>query len=174
MPDYHVGYLKGAYKGDGHFVRETDGKLKTATIRVCDKNFSEAIYNACQQAFDHSLKMREAVITKTKKTQYQYNWFPRQYVGILYDQPTNKEQRRGFVAGFYDAEGWCTYGEVKMAQVKKAPLELIGSILDEFKIDFRLREQNRPGTLVPISWLLTVWTTSRSDFFQIFEPKKGR
>jgi hypothetical protein len=141
-PDYALGYLMGAYKGDGHFVYRPDGKLKTATIRVCDKRFIDAVVLALR-CHGYEPKIRLDVVKRTQKDQYQINWIPTALAVQLLSLPEGREQRRGFVAGFYDAEGSFSNGSLTMGQRKKAPLELVGAILEEFDFTYSLNEHGK-------------------------------
>ena len=193
--EYAKGYLKGIYKGDGCWRRyipselygggnsrqkRQAGEIKTATIRLNDKNLIEEVCICLELAYCYTPSVREAVIPKSANTHYQINWIPTTVAIDLTQPPLTQEERRGYVAGFYDAEGCYskhTYNQswtLSISQRKKAPLELVGQILEEHNFKYTLLEHGKNSIS---RWTIRLSSTGGKEhkrFFSTFEPKKVR
>src|SRR5262245_9069284 len=86
---------------------------------------------------------------------------------LLFDPRESRSYRRGFVAGFYDAEGH-NGSSLRISQVDIAVLERVQSYACSLGFDFRIEQrpdQTRASTLRLVGWL-----TDRIRFYSVFQP----
>lgn len=179
--EYWDGYIRGAFVGDGWYKYDESGNVIKASIRVNNKAFAEAIQEGLERAFGYVVAPR-VVPNQGGNIHYQFNWIPENVRRVLRAPPVTPEERRGYVAGFYDAEGCFSKHthtnnwNLTLPQRKKAPLDLIASILDEYGFHYSLLEHGKNSIS---RWTIRV-SSSLGDnagnkrFFATFNPKKGR
>lgn len=105
---YMKGYLKGLGAGDGHF-----SKAGTLDIGMNDLEAIEQTVEFWMKVFPVShrpniaKKVRGSWAFKPGGIYYRVVMSRKKFVAELQLPPQNREERRGFVGGFFDAEGSC-------------------------------------------------------------------
>jgi organic radical activating enzyme len=103
-PEYWRGYVKGALAGDGW----TDSKQRVQW-QVTDLDFAEAIVEGLKTGYGYETVVKTyddwARHKEGKKVVYGIQCTRQEVVSQVLSDPENVEAERGFVAGFFDAEG---------------------------------------------------------------------
>ena len=188
--DYMLGYLSGAFYGDGTYVDQIangTGRSRYLRLVVRDREFIERIKNYMNRLGIH---YTEGVFRATSDKSYKKGEYPRIYVTRKDDiariqeiHYNNKEWLRGFVASFFDAEGSVSIGKggprvessvggVRLAstsdellRIFKLGLEAFGFKYSEFVIS---RKRGKPQKVIYLFG--DGETTVKVRFFTVFRP----
>lgn len=127
--DYLRGYLQGAYAGDGS-ASSWGGHVKYY-FQVTDLDFAERLQEIINR-YGHSVNITVSKRrTKKDKKVYRVSFGSRRLEFIL-GFPENDEQARGYVAGFFDAEGSVGRGQLSLAQQDPKLLHRVEDMLQSF------------------------------------------
>lgn len=131
--DYLKGYLMGAYAGDGgSSYYQGYHKLHWT---VCNKEFADRIAKYLNY-FGRNVTLSKRK-TKADRKVYRTGSILTNVEFIL-DYPETDEQRRGYIAGFFDAEGTGTKNDLVIAQLDPKLLHRVKSMLKVFDFDTTL------------------------------------
>lgn len=182
--NYKKGYLLGVRKGDGyigyHRQKRSNREYRYEVFNLQCKDF-EMI---CRfRDYVHNLFGTKYAINKRKsKWTYKGTVFEKNYLNIavyspnvvrfLKGEPKNKEQKRGFVAGFFDSEGSVRYGnwgpDLVVYQKDRSLLNKFIKYANEFGFRFSTHD-NKKSTGVYLAYLLG-GKNEAGQFYKVFNP----
>lgn len=172
-----LGWLSGFAKGDGIISKNT--KKNSYRLPITQSNLELILLceKICNQ-FDISCS--NITINKNKNPNYKTNYrLTLNQTGInklnelieLHKNDTN--YKKGFLAGFYDAEGYSFYNNktTKFCNCNKKLLEYVNSLVEffEFKGSIKLYNSNKNNTKQDCYILET--NINRNIFSRLFNPR---
>lgn len=86
----------------------------------------------------------------------------------------NKEFKRGFLAGFFDAEGCLTHNNLRIANTNKKYLLKFKKYANEFKLDFYLEKKRKSRGFESFNLRLRGGNKKNVQFFMTVFPEKKR
>lgn len=122
-----LGYLKGAYLGDGY----SNGSDRLQ-FSVCDYDFIEVLHDIVNTLGANCNILHEKRLTASGKQVYRISTSRSNIVNIALSAVENKEQAAGFIAGFYDAEGHLGRNYITMSQADEQILERVRILLHDY------------------------------------------
>lgn len=161
--DFMRGYLMGAMAGDGS-TSSYGGWLKLHW-QVCDIEFAQRISDFVNY-FGRDTYVREAKRkTVTGKTVYRVDLIARELNWIL-NYPESLEQTRGYISGFFDAEG--TIGtSLSFSQKDGKTIGRVKTMLDSHGFKSILRDYSQKHDIYELS--LSGGKPEISRFFDYFD-----
>ena len=116
-PEYQRGYILGALRGDGCFSnwpwKSASGKTylyRKAEIMAIDKEMVEAVADFSNILLRVKSKLRGPTKNSTiasGKPFWQWKTIDKNFISKMESRmPSNREEWRGFISGFFDADGW--------------------------------------------------------------------
>lgn len=176
--DWYHGYMCGAIYGDGSITGED-----YVSFASVDKSFTEALSNSIQKITGYNYS---PVFLKRQKKHHQDLWVLRykNIAGLKVVQKYKEEWfysrdfNRGFIAGFFDAEGTYTKSHNMYVTQTTDPelMDKIGSIISSF--GFRVSSTSRKTNAVKsgIVYNINILGTKpdRVRFYKCFQPQIKR
>ena len=138
---FFTGYLKGALVGDGS-ISDTGGRLKMY-FQVCDYDFIEKLKEIMDVLGFNSnitLSKRKTVVGKDV---YRLSTGKHELILPLMTGPQNEDEQKGFIAGFFDAEGYVRERQLVLSQQDWKTVERVINLLDVYGFDVKVREEKR-------------------------------
>jgi len=192
--DYMLGYLSGVFYRDGTYVGQISagtGRSRYLRLVVTDKEIIDRVKKYMDMLGIH---YTEGTFRATSDKSYKKGEYQRIYVTRKDDierireiHENNKEWLRGFVAGFFDAEGSVPVGRggprvgssvssVRLSNTSEELLRIFKLGLDSF--GFKYSEyvvQRKKGKPQKIIYLLSDGeVTAKVRFFTVFRPAVSR
>lgn len=139
--EYRLGYLKGALIGDGCVSLQQDKYLRMF-FQVTDYDFIEKIADIGNNDLGFNGRITESKRrTKRDKIVYRYSVGKKEQIKMLLELPKSKEEERGYIAGFFDAEGHVGRNQLTLSQKDLKVLNRVGNMLLNFGFNFYLKER---------------------------------
>ena len=127
VKEQEIGYLKGAYLGDG-YSNGTD-RLQFA---VTDYDFIEVLQRIINKYGSNCNILHEKRLTTSGKQVYRLSTSVKKVVSLALSKVEGLQQIKGFIAGFYDAEGHLGRNYIYMSQADTKVLERIKFLLIKY------------------------------------------
>lgn len=134
--DFLIGYLKGALVGDGS-VNDSYSGLHMY-FQVCDYDFIEKLKEIMDSLGFQSnitISKRETIAGKLV---YRLSSSKRKLIESLMEGPHGEEQEKGFIAGFFDAEGYVGKRQLVLSQKDWKTVERVINLLDKYNFDVKV------------------------------------
>lgn len=184
--DFKIGYIKGLAEGDGHFSKQPQ-----LSIGMKDEEALERFRAYWYDLFKIRLSMNwvdnGAESVHPTGGVYRVIASGKERVSLFEELPSDsKEQRRGYVSGFYDAEGSAftkATGRVgiEMVNTDEAPLNIVAGELNRFLFSYGRGHHFHKYAKKNLYFLRLnkVWSQSNGvhtatqegqRFFDIFQP----
>lgn len=159
--EYLRGYLQGAYIGDGNISQWK--QYDKLFFQITDIDFAERLEFILNRFGKNVSVGRSSRLTNRGKVVYRLSCT---LSGIewITQLPDNSEEWRGFIAGFFDAEGSAGKNQVSVSQKDEKWLyRLQGVLLDRFAIKSTLQQRE-------VSSLTINGSEQVDKFFAYFDP----
>lgn len=128
--DERIGYLKGAMLGDGNISKK--GNNYGIYWQVCDLDFAEAILKIVNEDLGHNAHITTYKRDLKHKLVYRISFGTNKSAELLKEMPINIDQLRGYIAGFFDAEGCTSRNQLIITQQSHIVLKRIQNLLHSF------------------------------------------
>ena len=143
--DFRLGYFKGALLGDGNATFQNP--YLRLYFQVCDYDFIERIADIANNdlGFNGNITLSSRK-TKANREVYRYSVGKlAKKIDYLLDLPIGDNEIRGFVTGFFDAEGTSSRNQISFCQKDIKILERVKGWLEyfNFKPTLEIRDINR-------------------------------
>jgi wyosine [tRNA(Phe)-imidazoG37] synthetase (radical SAM superfamily) len=169
--DYKKGYLCGAFYGDGYIG-------KYISFGVIDKDFVLRIKQYILDLTKQDIKIYAYRKTSRNNQVYDLRIYDKEIHNILTNWDlNNKEFFRGFMAGFFDAEGTWNNNALKICQTKdKELLEELCEKLNENNIFAKLKEKKTDVIKSGVVYNIYIGHSNfeRCNFFAWCDPELKR
>lgn len=140
-----VGYIKGAMLGDGCISKQ--GKYSHLYLQVCDLDFAEVIRDILNKDFKH-----RANITTSKRDGrrlvYRLSVSGNVTASIISAEPKGEDEVRGYIAGFFDAEGHTAKNQLILSQKDVRVLTSIQNLLTTLGFKSAYEKRNKADAIV--------------------------
>lgn len=121
-----LGYLKGAYIGDGY-----SNGIDRLQFAVLDYEFIEVLQKLVNDLGANCSILNEKRLTVTGNQVYRISTSKKDIIKKVLEPVESYEEWRGFIAGFFDAEGHLGRNNLSMSQKDIKLLERIKGILED-------------------------------------------
>jgi len=137
-----LSYLKGAFAGDGHIMnswfryqggakKRRKSVLKTAQFSSVDKEFANLVLLIAKDFFKIQSKLKQCERrTKAGKKVFRFSSTNTQLCEFIESGPITDE--KGYLAGFFDAEGHASASAITISQKGKIPDAVLQALSNEF------------------------------------------
>lgn len=162
--DYKLGYVKGVLFGDG-----SCNDILRLKLECCDIEMIDTCLKYVKDLFDYEKHFVLKTSFQKNRKPYYRCVFTKKYINEkLIEEPSYKEMK-GFIAGFFDAEGTVTKQGISLCQKDPEILYSIEKYLN--KLDFKIKYNQGSGVFI---LRLLGGYRSTVKFITYFNPKIKR
>lgn len=177
--DYRLGYLTGMIRGDGMLFDGTSLRTSGTKSRITHFRLAladdEALVRSTEYLTGEGVQLKRRPFSRATATRRAIDCvhsgrrtdFETVRRLIAWPDAPTSEWKRGFLAGMFDAEGWCSRGILRVANSDEEILARTSAYMDHIGVP-NVRERARANGVATVRVLGGL--SSRQRFFRITQP----